>query len=164
MRLSQDSIQQARDKVNSFAEMIRAKLPEFVEELAEIGIKVINVNVQNALGADDKNVDVQTELQQGQDKATMIIRVSGKDILFIEYGAGVHYNGHPNSSPHPLGVQKGYTIGSYSEKHLGLNDSWFYRKGGELFRSYGTMATMPVYKAYTTMTEKVSEVAKKVFV
>lgn len=162
LRLSQDSIQQARDEINDFAEMIRAKLPEFVEELAKIGIKVINVNVQNALGADDKNVDVQTELQQGQDKATMIIRVSGKDILFIEYGAGIRFN---NGNVHPWAHEHGYGVGTYpNQKHALDPNGWFYRKGGALHRSYGTMATMPVYKAYTTMTEQVSEVAKKVFV
>lgn len=162
VRLSQDSIQGAREELNNFADMIKAKLPEFVEELAEIGVKVIEANVQNALGADNKDVDIKTDLQQGNDRATMTIRVSGTDILFIEYGAGIRFN---NGNVHPWAYLHGYGVGTYPNQTHAFNpNGWFYRKGGALHRSYGTMATMPVYKAYMTMADKVSEVAKRVFV
>lgn len=36
-------------------------------------------------------------------------------MLFIEFGAGIHYNGSAGSSPHPKGNEFGYTIGSYGK-------------------------------------------------
>ena len=93
--------------------------------------------------------------------ATLI--VSGKDLLFIEFGAGVHYNGAVGSSPHPLGASKGYTIGSYG-KGNGSKDAWYYYSDtGEVVKSHGTQATMPVYKAGVEMRQQMLKIAKEVF-
>lgn len=162
VRLSQSSIRSAREEFLNLKEKISKKLPEFVEELAEIGIQVIKIKVQEAIGADDKNVDIHTELRQGKSKASLTIHVSGKETLFIEYGAGIRFN---NGNVHPWAHKYGYGVGTYpNQKHAFDPNGWYYRKGGNLHHSYGTMATMPVYNAYMTMIDKVDEVAKRVFI
>lgn len=67
------------------------------------------------------------------------------------------------SNPNPMGASKGYTIGSYG-KGNGSKDSWYYYADtGELVRSQGTQATMPVYKAGVEMRQKMLKIAKEVF-
>lgn len=70
---------------------------------------------------------------------------SGEDLLFIEFGAGVHFNQNPHGSPHPKGVELGYTIGDYSDLHHGLEDEWSWLDpSGEWHKSHGTSAVMPM--------------------
>ena len=85
------------------------------------------------------------------------------DILFLEFGAGIHYNGPAGSSPHPKGTEFGYTIGSYGEGH-GKQDSWVYQAPtGEWVRSHGTEATMPVYNASLEIIRQIETIAREVF-
>lgn len=83
--------------------------------------------------------------------------------MFIEFGAGIHYNGAAGSSPHPKGEEFGYTIGSYGQGK-GKNESWvYYADSGEWVRSYGTEATMPMYKASVEIIQNIRKIAKEVF-
>ena len=90
------------------------------------------------------------------------IRLVGDDVAFVEFGAGIHFNGHPNSSPNPYGVKLGYTIGSYGLGQ-GLNEYWFYKDGGEWKVSEGTEATMPLFHASEAIKQEYLDVARKVF-
>lgn len=163
VKLSQGSIQEARDQLTSTDEWLMEKTEELVRKLAEHGIPVIDRKIAQAQGDSNKNHYTHVDIVSFQTYARATLVVEGRDLLFIEYGAGVHYNGHPHSSPHPYGVQKGYTIGDYSPKHLGLRDSWFYRDAGGLHRSYGTEATMPVWSAYQSIIANYKKIAQEVF-
>lgn len=166
IRLSPESIQQAREDLNAYREKLNAKLEEYLDELAKIGINVIKVNVAQAVGADDRNVNIDTEITRNGSKTSMRITVTGKDLLFIEYGAGIRFN---NGNIHPFAHQFGYGVGTYPGQTHALDpNGWYYRKpkgkGGKLYHSYGTEATMPVYKAWLSIQENAAEVAKRVFV
>lgn len=162
IKLSVNGVGEARREIADLKLWVESKLEEFLDELSKEGIAVIKVNVANAMGADDKNVDITTDLSRNGSKAHMTIRVTGKDILFIEYGAGIRFN---NGNIHPFAHEHGYGVGTYPRQtHAFDPNGWYWREGGQLHHSYGTQATMPVYKAWMAMQEKALEVAKRVFV
>ena len=83
--------------------------------------------------------------------------------MFIEFGAGVFYNGAAGSSPHDKGVVNGMVIGSYGEHH-GIQKVWgYYDDDGTLVLTHGVEAQMPVYKADMEIIQKYVEVARRVF-
>lgn len=162
IKLSENGIKEARREIADLKAWIESKLGEYLEELSKIGIEVIKVNVANAMGADDKNVDITTDLSHNGSKASMTIRVTGKSIFFIEYGAGIRFN---NGNVHPFAHEHGYGVGTYpGQTHAFNPNGWYWREGGRLHHSYGTQATMPVYKAWMSIQENALEVAKRVFV
>lgn len=76
---------------------------------------VVRENISSSTGDSDKNYNtyIQVNSYQGYSEAKLI--VEGRELLFIEFGAGIHYNGSAGSSPHPKGNEFGYTIGSYGK-------------------------------------------------
>ena len=163
IELSQKSIQSAIKQIENYRDKLIRKNREFVKRLGEVGLPVIDSNIAVAAGDSDKTHDAYIKINSFGDYAQATLIVSGKDLLFIEFGAGVHYNGSVGSSPHPLGASKGYTIGSYG-KGNGSKDAWYYYSDtGEVVKSHGTQATMPVYKAGVEMRQQMLKIAKEVF-
>lgn len=163
IRLDEKSIQKAIDELNQYKADVKRKNEEFVRKLAEIGIPVIDQNIASAAGDSDKSHNTFIKVNSFGDYSQAVLTVEGKDILFIEFGAGVHFNSSAGSSPHPKGQEFGYTIGSYG-KGQGKNDYWFYyADSGESVMSHGTEATMPVYKASIEMRNQIRKIAKEVF-
>ena len=73
------------------------------------------------------------------------------------------YNGSTGSSPHPLGAQYGFLIGSYGMGN-GSKQVWgYYADSGELVLTRGTKATMPMYSADLEIINNVVAIAKGVF-
>ena len=164
IELSQKSIQSAIKQIENCRDKLIRKNREFVKRLGEVGIPVIDSNIAVAAGDSDKTHDAYIKINSFGDYAQATLIVSGKDLLFIEFGAGVHYNGAVGSSPHPLGASKGYTIGSYG-KGNGSKDAWYYYSDtGEVVKSHGTQATMTVYKAGVEMRQQMLKIAKERFI
>lgn len=63
--------------------------------------------------------------------------VGNLDVLFLEFGTGVHFNGPAHQSPHPQGKEFNYLIGEYGQG-FGQNDFWYYDGG----KSQGNEAVM----------------------
>jgi hypothetical protein len=104
------------------------------------------------------NVTVQP---QGENMTVVI--ASGKDAVFMEFGAGVYYNGAVGSSPNPLGADLGFTIGSYG-KGNGAKEVWgFYGDDGEIHLTHGVPASMPLYKAVQSVSRDIVQIAREVF-
>jgi hypothetical protein len=80
----------------------------------------------------------------------------------VEFGAGVYHNGSVGSSPHPKGVELGYTIGSYG-KGYGKGRAWGYYDNGELRITRGTPAKMPMYTATQSIINKAVSIAREVW-
>ena len=161
--LSQKSIQNAINQLKSYQNELKNKNELFVQRLAELGIPVIDQNIMMAQGDSDKNHNTYIKINRFDDYAQATLVCEGSGLLFIEFGAGIFYNGQAGSSPHPKGEEFGYTIGSYGQGK-GKNESWTYEsESGEWVRSYGTEATMPVYKASVEMMQNIRKIAKEVF-
>ena len=147
-------------------------LVRFTEELLKIGIQVVDERMNNASykfdkdnvmsGADPSHNTFVRFSQFGSNvKATLV--VTGRELLFIEFGAGVSFNTKVGSSPHPKGEEFGFTIGSYG-KGYGSRKVWgYYNDNGDLVLTRGVKAEMPMYYADIAMIQSVVEVARRVF-
>lgn len=163
VELSQEGIQKAISEIEQYRKRMYDKCDLFVRRLAETGLPVIDQKFSQADGDSNQNHFTRIEVVRypGFSKATLF--VEGQDILFIEFGAGIHYNVPAGSSPHPKGAEFGYTIGSYGKGH-GAQDSWWYTDdNGTSHRSYGTRATMPMYHASLNIRRQIIAIAKEVF-
>lgn len=161
--LSQKSIQNAINEVRKYQRELIDKNEVFVRRLAELGIPIIDQNIADAEGDSDKNHNTYIKINSFGSYSEAKLVVDGKDLLFIEFGSGIHYNGSAGTSPHPKGEEFGYTIGSYG-KGQGSKDFWFYYADtGEAVMSHGTESTMPVYKASVEIVQNIRRIAKEVF-
>lgn len=157
------SLDKAIQEIRQYQNSLNDKCAEFVRRLAEVGIPVIDENIAAAQGDSDKGHNTYIKINSFGSYSQAELICEGKDLLMIEFGSGVHFNGAAGSSPHPKGEELGYTIGSYG-KGQGKNDFWFYyADSGEAVMSHGTQATMPVYKAGEEMRRQVLNIAKEVF-
>ena len=157
------SLDNAIKQIQEYKRTLNDKCEMFVRRLAEVGIPIIDQNIASAAGDSDKGHNTYIKINSFGSYSQAQLIVEGKDLLFIEFGAGVHYNGNLGGSPHPKGKEMGYTIGSYG-KGQGKNDFWFYyADSGEAVMSHGTHATMPVYKAGVEIRRQMLKIAREVF-
>lgn len=170
--LSVKGIEKLKQDLIDYRNELPYKLTQFVKELAEVGIPVIDSNMAEAnytfeengirSGADTSHY-THIKLNSFGTYAQATLIVEGRELLFIEFGSGVSYNGDVGSSPHPKGEEFGFTIGSYG-KGYGARKVWgYYADTGELVLTRGVKATMPVYEADKEIINSVVKVAKKVF-
>lgn len=146
----------------------KAALPRKMEEFAtrlvsEVGIPTIDARIAAAKGDSSDAHDTAFVISRTATGIKGVVTVKGEDIVFIEFGAGIHYNTPAGTSPHDKGVQFGYTIGSYGQGR-GRYDWWYYKDdSGALVRSQGTQATMPLLTAVKDMRGAVVRIAREVF-
>lgn len=163
MRLNSRDISKAIKELKKYRTSLNDKNELFIKRLAEIGIPVIEQRINEARGDSSKEHLTHIEVNRFGNYAQAKLIVQGNDIMFIEFGAGIHYNTSPGDSLHPKGSELGYTIGSYG-KGQGKRDSWFYyADSGEAVMSHGTEATMPVYSASVEIRNNMIRIAKEVF-
>lgn len=164
MNLSVSSVENAIKQIEEYKQSLILKTAQLLEELGKIGIETIETRMSNIQGDSNPNHYAFVKMNSFGSYSRATIFLQGSQILFIEFGSGVHYNGATGSSPHPKGQQMGYTIGSYG-KGQGANDSWVYfnEDHGRFETSQGTKAAMPMYNAEVEIMRQVKQVAKKVF-
>lgn len=170
--LSVSSINNLKKQLQDYQKDLIRKCELFVKKLAEAGIPVIDENMAKAaFTVDDKGIqsganpehNIQIKINSFGDYVRADLIVEGKELHYIEFGAGVYYNGEAGTSPHPKGEEFGYVIGSYGKGH-GVQKIWgYYSDSGELVLTHGVEATMPVYKASLEIADNVVKIAKQVF-
>lgn len=170
--LSVSSIRKLQKELQEYQGGINQKLEEVVSEVAKVGLEVVEKEITKAsFTYDEKGIESGSDTEHNsQIKITSLrgyahadLIVEGKELLFIEFGAGVYYNGSVGSSPHPKGEEFGFLIGSYGQGH-GAQKVWgYYDDSGELILTHGTRATMPMYNAFLKMYEEAPKIVKRVF-
>jgi hypothetical protein len=110
------SIDAAVKEIRDYADWVKRKTDELRERVAYFIAKDASAVFNTAVAEDDLwegaitgSVDVVVE---DNGNMTLVI-ANGTDAVFMEFGAGVYYNGAVGSSPNPLGAVLGFTIGSY---------------------------------------------------
>lgn len=163
MSISEKSIRNAINEIEAYKRQFIDRNELFVRRLAELGIPVIDQNIAAAQGDSEKNHNTYIKVNSFGSYSEAKLVVEGSDLLYIEFGAGIRYNGSAGTSPHPKGEEFGYTIGSYG-KGQGKNDFWFYYADtGETVMSHGTEATMPVFRASQEIIQNIRRIAREVF-
>ena len=148
------------------------KMREVVTRLANLGIPVIEEKIaeasyeydaQGIQSGSDTQHRTYVDVKSFGDTAVAKLVLEGKECLFIEYGSGTYYNTAVGTSPHPLGEQYGYLIGSYGLGN-GAKRVWgYYSESGELVLTRGTKATMPMYHADQAIILMAEEIIREVF-
>lgn len=121
----------------------------------------------------DSNVSVTVNHNGGENGEISVVIANGNDAVFMEFGAGVLYNGAAGTSPHPLIAQNPtFTIGSYG-KGYGRRRVWALPKemwteqgeNGKLvpMLTHGTPASMPMYKGEQEAVAQLASLVKEVF-
>lgn len=174
--LSLSSIEKSIKELKEYKESLNDKCQKVVERLTEEALRIISMKIAEA-AITVETTSTGAEVESGQNfvgnpsvayentpkgsKAT--ISVAGEDIVFIEFGAGVYYNGTAGISPHPKGETFGFVIGGYG-KGKGVNKVWgYYGDDGELHLTHGVKATMPMYSAIIEITQLAPSICKEVF-
>lgn len=157
LSLNTKSINSAIKEVRAYKKWVQDKTLELTRKLAELGADEAKVRFVGAQydGINDSSVTVEP-ITNGYK-----IVAAGNAVCFIEFGAGVYYNGtEPYPEPRPSGV---VGIGEYGQGK-GRRKAWgFYDADGALVITHGTPAAMPMYHASRVMMQEVSRIAKEVF-
>lgn len=159
--LSQSSIQAAIKELEKYKRSLESKCQVFVNRLAQEGLQVVQITMESI--SDQDKGSYFTEVINNNDgtlkQAT--VRLSGKKILFLEFGAGIRYE----SPKHPKAGEFGYGVGTYpGVGHWNDPKGWWYRdESGNPHHSYGNRAYMPMYNAGTAMTLRIQSMAREVF-
>ena len=156
--LDVNSIDNALKELQEYQAWVEAKTELLCRKCADLGLTVASANFNGAFyGMGDNDVVVTVE----QTDHGYNIIASGESVCFIEFGAGVYYNGaEPYPIPRPEGV---VGIGEFGAGH-GKQNSWFYTdKNGERQYTHGNPAAMPMYSAQKTIRDMLAQIAKEVF-
>ena len=162
--LSADSLTKLADEFKAYVNSLDMKCEQFTERLInEVGIPIVEQNISSFRGDSDKHSTTYVEMHRYPNKGVFAkLVVQNEDILFIEFGAGIRYN---NGKAHPQASELGYGVGTYPGQQNAINPGyWWYKDdGGDLHLSFGTEATMPLYKAYIGIVDQVGTIAREVF-
>ena len=162
-KLDVNSLDNAIKELKAYRESIEGKLKIFINELLQSGIEVARTSLSSTIG-DSTQGTIGFGVNDRGDIVSATISLEGADALFIEFGAGIAYN---TGMQHPYAGELGYGVGTYPSKHppnRGMNPGyWFYRENGELVKSIGTGASMPIYHAAETLRNQAIQKAVEVF-
>lgn len=158
MGLSQKDVKQAIKQLEDYKKELIFKTKVLVERLAGIGVAVIQARMHPKSDGELVVELISPETLESGNHVSTVIGIKGRDVAFVEFGAGVYYNESPGSSPHPYGQSLGMLIGSYGKGH-GLEDQWSFN--GEL--KHGTLAGMPVWTASHEIQNQIRAIASEVF-
>ena len=158
IELSDDSITNAIKELRAYAAWVEAKEKELRDRLAMLGATVASIRFSGAITGGTKDVSVSVE-EEGR---TAVIKASGKDVVFIEFGTGIKYGyGHPEAG------KKGFGPGTWSDNpEKGGKGQWDNPKGwwyGSGQHTYGDPPAMAMYSAVKEMTESLTRIATEVF-
>lgn len=165
MRLSEDSIQEAIDKIEAYRNKLPERMKELCERLALVGADVLRYSYTGALYAGDNDIEVSVDL----DGNTAILRADGRTLGFIEFGTGVNY---------PMG-EYGDKLGapphgSYGKHRGATGRTWAYygsqgtsgipvKSKPGLYRTDGNGPANAFPASMRAMRDEITRIAREVF-
>ena len=151
------SIDNAIAEIEAYKKRVE-RLEGYLRKLTELGAKVAEEAFRSAAlygGKDIVTVDIEP-IKDGY-----AIKARGSQVAFIEFGAGVYYNGaEPYLGERPEGI---VGIGEYGYG-LGALPEWSYTDdNGERVHTHGTPASQGMYFAQKAMAEEAQRIFNEVF-
>lgn len=162
--LSTKGITELQKGLKEYDKWLKKKTNELCRRLARLGVDRARVYFAESLYDGINDAKVHSEKRENG----YAVVADGNTVLFIEFGAGVHY-----PDDHPEGAENGMIHGTFGEQ--GKNDYWFYtgqpgNAGGELAYghknttiTHGNPANMPMWKAMKDVGLELEEVVREVF-
>jgi hypothetical protein len=154
VEMSPKSIMDAVKMLKAYEIWVNKKIDELMIRLAAVGLETARVYFQ--MGATEGNEAPETWVEPIENGFKII--ANGKDVFFIEFGAGDAAGNHPDAGNVPVATSPG----SYSEKNTMeyvKYGSWHHdgKKYTEL------QPQMPMYHAMCEIERNVTKIAKEVF-
>lgn len=163
---TQGSIEKAIQALEDYQKSLQEKSKIFVDKLGEYGLNVLNINI-GRISPFYKGEDLTTSLEKQNNGYTAIISINGKEVAFIEFGAGIIFNTEVGGSLHPKGKDLNLTIGSYNDKSSRNAESptgWYFKDdNGEKQHTYGTPTYAPLHNTEMAIINIINIVAREVF-
>ena len=147
--LGTSSIDNAIKELKDYKQSINDKLNALVSALMQEGIEVARASLATTVGDSVNGAIEGFGVNSDGNIVTAFVALTGPDALFIEFGAGIHYN---NGNVNPKASEFGYGVGTYPSEHppnRAINPGyWWYKDdAGDIHLSLGTQASMPIYHA-----------------
>lgn len=166
MSLSTASIRKAIQELEAYSQSLKQRsdtlclrIAELIRNYAQEGFS--SAVADTAINRASKSANVEVTVEKRGDSAYAVV-ASGEDAVWVEFGAGVYYNGAAGSSPHPKGSELGFMIGGYGKGH-GRRQVWGYMDSEGLVLTRGTPAAMPMYNAFVRAKGEIESIAREVF-
>ena len=150
-------------------EELNKKMNEVCKQLAEVGKETASVGYSNFVlhegipSGDDVDwyertpkIDVRVEPTENGYKVV----AEGDELYFVEFGAGVYYNGseaYPGERPEGI-----VGIGQYG-KGYGNRNAWAFDDGSGKVVTRGNMPSATMYYASEDMKREIERITKEVF-
>lgn len=162
-KLNSKSIDDLISQLQQYKSDIQKAQKLLVKRLLESGYQVGRIAIQDARGGDpDKDIGkFDLYCNALGDLCVGKLTLSGQQVLFFEFGAGVYFN---NGKKNPMSDQFGYGVGTFSPKGHYKDKGWFYEAdNGDLIFTHGTEIAMPMYLASKEMRYNIESIAREVF-
>lgn len=164
---SKQSIRKAITQLRNYNKGLEVKSRRLVNELSKIGIDAINsivaqIDPSNLHSGELALKAEKSQVKQDGDVARMAISLTGADVLFVEFSAGITYG----TSEYPLASGAGYGMGTYNPDSGRWKDPegwWYTDENGKSRHTYGNRAYMPMYHSTEAMALSIWVTAKKIF-
>lgn len=166
--LNEKSFLEAARQIERYQKELDRKNELFVQKLSDIGLNVVNSIMLSVppINRGDYVAEKVEPVITGDHVSGAAIRLSGDQILFIEFSAGITFGqtsfpSLPDGTPYGNGMG----VGTYpGQKHAEDPTGWWYKdEWGHAQHTYGIRAEMPMYNADVEIVQSIGRIAKEVF-
>lgn len=145
-------IDEAIKQLEEYSDKLQRQQNELCRRLAEMGATNVSLMFARAIYTGDNDFSVSVD---AVNNGYQII-VSGKDVAFVEFGAGITYGfGHPQAAEFGAGP------GTYPGKGHWDDPKGWYTPDGE--HTFGNPPNMPMYNTVQDLKREIARVAREVF-
>lgn len=166
--LSPSGIDKLLREVGVYKVWLEQRTGVFLDRLAAEGVEIASAKFAKAVYDGTNDVSVSLEPRNSTTRAVVAV---GDSVLFIEFGTGVTY-----PDDHPEAGELNMKRGEYGSGH-GKRSSWGYygdpgtngvlkekANGKTVVITHGNPANMPMYETVKELEQRLTEIAKEVFV
>lgn len=141
---------------------LRERIAEEIKDEAAEGFANAGVDIDGRTGSPLETGGVDVVCNHTPNASEVEAR--GENAVWIEFGAGVTYNGGVGTYANPLAdTTPGIVpIGTYGSGN-GAKRAWGFKENGELYITRGTPAAMPMYHAEMNVLDRLDDIAEEVF-
>lgn len=154
VEMSPGSIRGAVKFLEAYKKFAKKKSEELMVRLAAIGLQAARVRFE--MGAAEGNKAPETWVEPIENGFKIVAQ--GKDVYFIEFGAGDAAGNHPDRETAPVDTSPG-SFSKKNTKEYATYHSWHHQK-----KKYTEIQPqMPMYYAAREIERNVEKIAKEVF-
>ena len=153
----ENSVKQAVKQINKYKRDILKKEQMLLQRLEQYGATRVSIGFARSVFTEDQEPIVVSSYFASNN--VVCIQANGKDVAFVEFGAGVRF-GQGYQGERPEGI---VGIGEYGKGRGKNPKGWWYSKDGESKHSYGNPPAQVFYNTMNDLAEKVEDIAREVF-